>query len=271
MPVRKDGTGKRWVEMELIVPGTPEQVWQAIATGPGYTAWFTPTTIDERVGGAIHFDFGENGESKGEVTVWEPPSRFGYVERDWGEGVPPLATEVTVTARSGDRCVVRMVHSLFASTDDWDDQLEGFEGGWPAFFEILRLYQSHFSGMKAGVAYAMTRVDAPQLDVWKRLTEQLGLAGADVGERWAPQAPEKLSSVIEHVEQSDKQRYIVARLDEPGPGIGLVATYGSGASTRVNITFYLYGDGAAQRAASSEPAWRSWCHQTVHALERAQP
>ncbi|MBN9170044.1 MAG: polysaccharide biosynthesis protein, partial [Microbacterium sp.] len=23
----------------------------------------------------------------GEVTTWEPPHRFGYVERDWSEGV----------------------------------------------------------------------------------------------------------------------------------------------------------------------------------------
>ncbi len=43
-----------------------------------------------------------------------------------------------MTARSGSTCLVRMVHSLFASGDDWDDQLEGFEGGWPSLFEILR-------------------------------------------------------------------------------------------------------------------------------------
>ncbi|ESZ18472.1 hypothetical protein X737_18045 [Mesorhizobium sp. L48C026A00] len=35
MPIKKDETGKRWVEMEFI---TPEQVWRAIATGPGNTA-----------------------------------------------------------------------------------------------------------------------------------------------------------------------------------------------------------------------------------------
>jgi hypothetical protein len=34
MPVKKDNSGRRWVEMEFLVPGTPEQVWHAIATGP---------------------------------------------------------------------------------------------------------------------------------------------------------------------------------------------------------------------------------------------
>lgn len=262
MSVKKDDTGKRWVEMELILPGTPELVWQAIATGPGYTAWFTPTTIDERVGGALNFDLGAHGESKGEVTVWEPPSRFGYVEREWAEGAPPLATEITVRARSGDQCVVRMVHSLFASTDDWDDQMEGFEGGWPGFFEVLRLYLSHFAGMKAAVAFVMARVEAPQLDVWKRLTEGLGLAGADVGEeRTAPRTPEPLSGIVERVKQDERQRYILLRLNST-PGIALLGTYGLGDATNASLAFYLYGDEAEQRAASSEPRWRNWFNET---------
>ncbi len=72
MPFKKDDSGRRWVEMEFLVPGTPEQVWQAIATGAGMSAWFTTTQIEERVGGAISFDFGDEncGEdiSSGKVT-----------------------------------------------------------------------------------------------------------------------------------------------------------------------------------------------------------
>jgi hypothetical protein len=32
------------------------------------------------------------------------------------------------------------VYSLFASTDDWDDQLKGTELGWLGSFRILRIY-----------------------------------------------------------------------------------------------------------------------------------
>src|SRR5688500_3508622 len=106
MPIKKDGKGNRWVEMEFLTPGTPEQVWEAMATGAGNTAWFTKTTIEERVGGALRFDFGPAGGSSGEVTTWDPPRRFGYVEREWSEGAPPVATEITITSRSGDQCVV---------------------------------------------------------------------------------------------------------------------------------------------------------------------
>jgi len=59
MPLKRDDSGRRWVEMEFLVPGTPEQVWQAIATGPGMSAWFTTTQVEERVGGTISFDFGD--------------------------------------------------------------------------------------------------------------------------------------------------------------------------------------------------------------------
>ena len=55
-------------------------------------------------------------------------------------GSPTVATEWSVEARAGGKCVVRVVHSLFASTDNWDNQLDGLEQGWPTYFRILRLY-----------------------------------------------------------------------------------------------------------------------------------
>src|SRR3990170_123319 len=57
MPVKKDASGRRSVEAEVEVPGTPEEVWQAIATGPGISSWFVPTRVEERVGGAAISDF----------------------------------------------------------------------------------------------------------------------------------------------------------------------------------------------------------------------
>ena len=35
MSVKKEASGRRSVQFEVEVPGTPEEVWQAIATGPG--------------------------------------------------------------------------------------------------------------------------------------------------------------------------------------------------------------------------------------------
>lgn len=274
MPIKKDGTGKRWVEMEILVPGTPEQVWQAIATGPGYAAWFTKSEIEPRVGGALRFDFGQGAISAGEVTEWEPPHRFSYVEREWDEGAPPVATEITITGRAGDRCVMRMVHSLFTTSDDWDDQVEGFESGWPAFFDVLRIYLSHFAGAPGASCGGMSRASGDSLSVWRRLCGALGLTGASVGERrTAESAPEPWSGIVEQVHQTPQQRYVLLRIDSPNPGVALVSTYDKGATshsaagqgTNVSVSRYFYGENADQLAAESEPRWLEWLSRTFAA------
>lgn len=267
MPIKKDGTGKRWVEMDLLVPGTPEQVWQAVATGPGNAAWFVKGEIEPRVGGAFKLDFGAGVVTGGEVTTWNPPEAFGYVERDWEPGAPPVATEITITGRSGDRSVLRIVHSLFASEDDWDDQMEGFENGWPGFFAVLRCYLAHFPGKPAASFMTMLPTPRDALSTWQALCNALDLAGASVGERRSlTNGPEPWSGVVEHVHQDAQQRYVMLRLQEPGPGIVLVGTYDKGAtshgaagpSTNVSVCRYFYGNDGDARVASAEPAWQEW-------------
>jgi hypothetical protein len=264
MPIRKDESGKRWVEMELIVPGTPDEVWHATATGPGNTSWFTPTQIDEHVGGALRFDLGPHGISTGEVTTWQPPERFGYVEREWAEGAPPVATEITITARDGGRCVVRMVHSLYTSSDAWDDQVEGFEGGWPAFFEVLKLYLAHHAGAKASSFLVMARGDADQHRVWESLSGALDLAGANVGDRRsAPADTLALAGTVVHVRQDAKQRLVILRLDAPATGVALVGTYGMADRTNASVCLFVYGDDAEATAAALRPRWDAWLQQHI--------
>ena len=70
----------RLVRTEIEVPGTPEQVWEAIATGPGIACWLVPAEVEERQGGEIVTHHGPYGDSKGVVTAWQPPHRFAYGE-----------------------------------------------------------------------------------------------------------------------------------------------------------------------------------------------
>ena len=70
-------------------------------------------------------------------------------------GAPIMATEWTVEARSGGTCVVRVVHSWFAETDEWDGQFEGTEHGWPAFFRDLALYLVNFRGQPSSTFQLM--------------------------------------------------------------------------------------------------------------------
>src|SRR5687767_7050159 len=89
-------------EVELEVPGTPEQVWQAIASAQGITSWMAPAELDPRVGGAVKFEMGPDAASHGRVTAFEPSHRLVY-EEDWatlvgqpGADVTPLKTEFVV-------------------------------------------------------------------------------------------------------------------------------------------------------------------------------
>ncbi|NLS10019.1 hypothetical protein HGQ17_08415 [Nesterenkonia sp. MY13] len=68
--------GRRRAVLEAEVPGTPEGVWAAIATGPGIEALFVPASVEEREGGKIVTHHGDYGDSEGTITAWEPPHRL---------------------------------------------------------------------------------------------------------------------------------------------------------------------------------------------------
>src|SRR5918912_3920915 len=113
MSVKKEPSGRRSVSVEVEVPGTPEEVWQAIATGPGVSSWFVPTEI--RDDGTIVSNFGPGMEMVATRAAWDPPRRFAAESPGWGPGAPPIATEGIVGAPAGGRFVVRVVDSLFAA------------------------------------------------------------------------------------------------------------------------------------------------------------
>ena len=131
MSVKKEPSGRRSIQVEVEVPGTPEEVWQAIATGPGISSWFVPTEFEERDGKpvAVKISLGPGMEPRSAVTAWDPPRMFATEADGFVPGSPPIANEWTVEARGGGVCILRIVQSLFASTDDWDNQLEGAKSG----------------------------------------------------------------------------------------------------------------------------------------------
>ena len=262
MSVKKEPSGRRYVQVEVEVPGSPEEVWQAIATGPGMSAWFVPTEIIEEDGKpvAIKLNFGPGMESVSKITSWDPPRKFTAQGEGWGNA-PPIADEWHVEARAGGICVVRVVHSLFASTDEWDNQLEGTEHGWPAFFRILRLYLTHFRGQGGGVTKQwIVPAKGTEAEVWATLTEPLGLKGVNPGERWqAASGAPQLGGVVEHASESPYQ--LLVRLDKPGPGVASLGVVTFGGSVMATISLYLYGRQAADVAARVEQSWQEWLNQ----------
>jgi uncharacterized protein YndB with AHSA1/START domain len=261
MSVKKEASGRRFVQVEVEVPGTPEEVWQAIATGPGISSWFVPTEFEMRDGKpvAVKLDFGPGMESRSVVTAWDPPRMFAAQGEGWG-GSPPIADEWHVEAKSGGTCIVRVVHSLFAETDDWDNQLTGTESGWPAYFRILRIYLTHFRGQRSAMMQWMAPATGTEAEAWDTLTAALGLKGVSAGQRWTAQAGvPALSGVVEHVTPNPCNALL--RLDKPGPGTAALGAVNFGGQCMVTLSFYLYGDQAAGTVARETPLWQAWIEE----------
>jgi uncharacterized protein YndB with AHSA1/START domain len=257
MSVKKDRSGRRTIQVEIEVPGTPEEVWDAIATAQGVSSWFVPT--EEREDGAVVSHFGPGMDAVATKTAWDPPRRFAGEGQGFGPNAPPLATEWIVEARSGGTCVVRVVHSLFASSDDWDNQLESFESGWPVFFRTLRLYLTHFRGQYGATMQLVAIAPGPAPKVWETLTGTLGLSGAAIGQPCsAPAGVPPLAGIIESDGEGKYPHLLILRLDQPTAGIAFLFVHSMGSQVVLEIRFYLYGKQAAGIVARDEPQWQHW-------------
>ena len=263
MSVKIEPSGRRSIQVEVEVPGTPEQVWQAIASGPGISSWFAPTEIEERDGKpvAMTVKLGPGMENRTELTTWDAPRKFVSEGPGWFPGAPPVATEWTVEARAGGTCIVRLVQSLFASTDDWDDQLIGTESGIPGAFHILQIYLTHFRGQRSAFMQFMAPVMGTPTDAWAALRTALGIDGVDAGRGWAaPAGVPALGGVVETVNTSPPGALL--RLDQPGPGIAALFTMDlGGESVMAAFSFYLYGDQAEANVAREQPRWQAWIQE----------
>ena len=250
----------RRLEAAIEVPGTPEQVWEAIATGPGITAWFMPTEVEEHEGGAVRMDHGPAVQSTAVVSAWDRPQRFAY-EEEWqpaqAPGGPRIATEFLVEARAGGTCVVRVVMSGFGEGDDWDRAMESFTSGWQTALESLRLYLAHFPGQHASpIAVSGATRNASPDEIWQSFTHALGLAEAAEGGRAATRGPgvPAFAGTVERAEE----RMLTLVLEEPAPGLGFLGVGGPADEVFTIVRAQLFGEGAEAVAAREQPAWRAW-------------
>lgn len=262
MSVTPDAGGRRSLEVTFEVAGTPEEVWRAIATGPGIAAWFVPAEFEERDGKpvALTYKFGPGIEPRAELTAWDPPRMFAAQGPAYGDA-PPIASEWHVEAREGGKCLVRIVHSLFASTDQWDDQLEGAAQGWSGFLAILKVYLAHFRGQPSALVQVAVPVSTPEDDNWQVLTSALGLTGLAVGQRWAtPAGVPAFAGVVEYLTEHPNDGLL--RLDVPGPGIAAIgtATY-PGGQGMVAVHLYMYGAAARELVDREAPKVEAWLRE----------
>jgi uncharacterized protein YndB with AHSA1/START domain len=248
------------MELTFEMPGTPEQVWHAIASAAGISAWMMPTDFEEREGGAVSFHMGETS-SDGTVTGWDPPRRLVYEEPDWaalggheGASVTPLVSEFLVEAQSGGTCVLRVVSSAFGTGADWEREfIDEMEKGWAPMFEHLRLYLTHFPDQQATTLWLDAQVPGTTDSVHAALLQALGVdtAGQAV-------VTHGLTGEVHRITESG----VTLRLTDSIPGYLSIWTNGMGDDTvMVGLVGYLFSDAAPAYVKREEAAWKAWIEE----------
>jgi uncharacterized protein YndB with AHSA1/START domain len=132
----------RRIEREVVIAAPPEVVFRALIDPALMSRWYAgDVRIEARPGGAVRFDWGDDGVVTGAVVAVDPPHRLVL---DWRE--PPGASRpagattriVFELAPAGAGTRLRLVHSGFGGGDDWDRLYDGEATGWGDLLEALR-------------------------------------------------------------------------------------------------------------------------------------
>jgi uncharacterized protein YndB with AHSA1/START domain len=255
------------MELTFELPGTAEQVWDAIATANGISSWFVRTDLEEREGGQIVMHMGPDAESPGTVTGWDPPRQLRYEEPDWAafsghEGaVTPLVTEFLVEARSGGTCVLRVVSSAFGTGADWEQEFfDEMEKGWQPFFERLRLLLTYFPGQRVSLLEAQVTANGEPRAVVAAMCAELGID--QVGQ---PVTARGLTGIVEDLADD----HVLLRLSDPVPGFlafysydQIAPAFSMGEGTCVAaVQGQLFSDAAPELVQREQPGWQAWLEE----------
>ncbi len=232
------------IRREVELPASPEDVWEAVATGPGNAAWLFPADIP---GGE-----GATTADGSKITAWDPPHHFAV--RAEGDGWFN-ALEFIIEARDGGTAVLRYVHSGII-VDDWDSQYDAVNQHTDFYLHTLGQYLAHFKGRRAqyigDVPGGIAGPDASaRPDGFDRVRAALGLAanGAEgAAVTIAPPGLDPVSGVVDYAQPN----FLGIRTDD-----ALVRLFGRNAfGGPVGLAVHHFGNGvdpAAQRT-----GWEAW-------------
>ncbi|GAA1953160.1 SRPBCC family protein [Kitasatospora viridis] len=234
------------IELDITLPADPDQVWEAIATGPGLDSWFMGRNeLDPHEGGVAAMETGGH-RAEAVITAYQPGKRLA-TRTATGEDGRFMAFEYLIEGREGSATVLRVVHSGLLG-DDWQDEYDALRRGWPFHLHTLREYLAHFPGRTAAPVFAFAPPApgrTPQ-QAGELLARALGLPSpVTVGARTRAE-PAGLPPLDGEVTWADPERFEVRSAD------GLhTFHHGAGPVLMFHHLFNPRTDGA-------EAAWQAW-------------
>ena len=240
------------VRKEVELDASPEQVWEAIATGPGISSWFMgPHEVEPHVGGRIRLTIGDFSE-EATITAWDPSKQLAYRGGTGPDG-SFHAFEYLVEGREGGSSVLRFVHSGIVG-DDWGDEYEDQTSrGWDMYLHTLGQYLVHFTGRPGTYVHAVAPPAPEGQDAWTLLMVGLGLTeplAAGDAVRMAPDGMAPIDGVVDYAQPG--RQFLGVR----GPE-GLYRFHGGG--PQIGIGHHLFAEGTDAEAAAG--AWQAWVNR----------
>jgi uncharacterized protein YndB with AHSA1/START domain len=227
------------IRKEIALDATPEQVWEAITTGPGLEAWFMTMEVPPDGAGA---------------TTWDPPKHFATRTPVVEDG-STHAFEYLIEARDGGSTVLRFVHSGFLG-DDWNAEYEGMTShGWDMYLHTLAQYLRYFPGRPATYVEAEGPQDSADAAAWPVLLRALGVSNRpEAGEqvRLTPEGLAPIEGVVDYIES----QFLGVRT-----GDALIRFHGRAAlGMTVAVAQHLYR--ADVDRGEIQRTWQSWLYRT---------
>ncbi|MFE1441776.1 SRPBCC domain-containing protein [Streptomyces sp. NPDC058739] len=235
------------IELEITLPASPDQVWEAIATGPGVDSWFMGRNeIEPREGGVSAMTIGGQRE-EAVISAFEPGKRLASRTAAAEDG-RFMAFEYLIEGREGGSTVLRVVHSGLLG-DDWEDEYDALRRGWPFHLHTLREYLAHFAGRTGVPVFAVTHSgERPAREVREALVRGLSLPGPVTAGTRVQAVPAGLPPLDGEVTWADDERFELRTAD------GLYTFHhGSGMVLMFHHLFAPAPDGA-----DPEASWQQW-------------
>ncbi|MFC4942616.1 SRPBCC family protein [Pseudonocardia sp. GCM10023141] len=238
----------RRLEKRVELDATPEQVWEAIATGPGISAWFVPHEIADD--GTVTQRFGAGFDATATVTAREEGSRFALAA-DNPDGMPSQAFEFLVEGRDGGGAVLRFVQSGFLDEPGWETEYNSFDTGWDLFFHNLRAYLEHFAGQPVHNVVTVAYTPADRATAWPVLHRALGIDGHPAVGTEITLTPDGIAPITGVVDAAGAE-FLGIRSEHGLHRIGAEGDAGCG----VSAYHYFYGEPVDVDALTA--AWQGW-------------
>jgi uncharacterized protein YndB with AHSA1/START domain len=168
----------RSIDLTVDTSASLDAVWRALTDPKELERWFPMQASGTTgPGGHITLSWGPPMEWTTEVKVWDPPKHIQFADpADPSRPEAALRLDFHVETRAG-RTVVRLVHSGFDASADWDDQFTSTTNGWRYFLMNLRHYLERHDHTPRTMVWERRQMTKPPSDVWASLFEEPVLGG----------------------------------------------------------------------------------------------